>query len=150
MPWDMEDYPRSLKNFDKVVRKKAIDIANAMLDEGYSEGKAIPIATEQAKEWYDNASEKEITNYEKHGDPTTHSSPHHSNPELLDEPEYVVPHDDGWAVEAKGAKKAAKVFDDKKDAIKYGEKVAGNKETQLVIYNEDGKIEEKRDCKPTH
>ncbi len=49
MPWNMNDYPSSLKNLDKPVRKKAIDIANAMLDEGYDEGKAIPIATKQAE-----------------------------------------------------------------------------------------------------
>lgn len=150
MPWDMDDYPHSLKNFDKPLRKKAIDIANAMIDEGYSEGKAIPIATEQAKEWYKNASDKEIKDYEKHGDPTTHSSHYHSNPKLADEPECIIPHEDGWAVEAKGAKKAAKVFNNKQDAIEYGEKVAANKGTQLIIYDEDRNISEKRDCKPTH
>ncbi len=31
--------------------EKAIEIANAMVDEGYEEGRAIPIATSQAKEW---------------------------------------------------------------------------------------------------
>lgn len=51
MPWSMKDYPQSLKNLEKPVRKKAIEIANAMLDEGYEEGRAIPIATSQAKEW---------------------------------------------------------------------------------------------------
>lgn len=27
MPWDMNDYPDSMKNLDPLVRKKAIDIA---------------------------------------------------------------------------------------------------------------------------
>lgn len=49
MPWDTQDYPSSLKNLDTAVKKKAIDIANSMIDEGYDEGQAIPIATEQAK-----------------------------------------------------------------------------------------------------
>lgn len=49
MPWSMEDYPASLKHLDKPVKKKAIEIANAMVDEGYDESRAIPIATSQAK-----------------------------------------------------------------------------------------------------
>lgn len=51
MPWSMKDYPQSLKNLEEPVKKKAIEIANAMVDEGYEEGRAIPIATSQAKEW---------------------------------------------------------------------------------------------------
>lgn len=54
MPWNMKDYPSSLKNLNEDVRKKAIDIANAMVDEGYNESRAIPIATQQAKSWYEN------------------------------------------------------------------------------------------------
>ena len=48
MPWTMNDYPQSWKNMDELERKKAIDIGNAMLKDGYKEGDAIPIATEQA------------------------------------------------------------------------------------------------------
>jgi len=34
-----------------VVREKAIEIANALLEQGYDEGKAIRIAIAQAKRW---------------------------------------------------------------------------------------------------
>lgn len=44
MPWNMKDFPASMKNLDKLTRKKAIDIANALLDEGYPDSRAIPIA----------------------------------------------------------------------------------------------------------
>jgi uncharacterized protein YdaT len=54
MPWNKSKYPDSLKNFDPRVRNKAIDIANALLEEGYEEGRAIAIAASQAKEWDDN------------------------------------------------------------------------------------------------
>ena len=33
------------------MRRKAIEIANALLEEGYDEGKAIRIAIAKAKEW---------------------------------------------------------------------------------------------------
>ncbi|QJD88157.1 DUF2188 domain-containing protein [Cohnella herbarum] len=54
MPWDKDNYPDSLKNFTAPVRGKAVEIANALLEEGYEEGRAIAIATSQAKEWADN------------------------------------------------------------------------------------------------
>ncbi|MDN4619603.1 hypothetical protein QCD85_15955 [Paenibacillus sp. PsM32] len=51
MPWTNGDYPPSMKNLDTRVRHKAIEIANALLDEGYEEGRAIAIATAKAEEW---------------------------------------------------------------------------------------------------
>lgn len=139
MPWDMNDYPSSLKNFNKATKKKAIDIANALIDEGYSEDRAIPIAIEQAKEWYDNASENERYEYTEKGDPTKRKSHEHSRPELLDKPEMVIPYEDNkWAIQSKDAKKPSKVFDNKDEAIKYGKKVAKNKRTGLIIQKVDG------------
>ena len=44
MPWTTKDYPPSLKNLMAPVRNKAIDIANALLDEGYEEGRAIAVS----------------------------------------------------------------------------------------------------------
>ena len=55
MAWSKEDYPESLKNLDTEVRNKAIEIANALVEDKHMEaGKAIPIAISTAKEWADN------------------------------------------------------------------------------------------------
>ncbi len=54
MPWTYSDYPQSMKNLDKRVRDKAVDIANALLEDGYDEGRAIAIATAQAEKWAEN------------------------------------------------------------------------------------------------
>jgi uncharacterized protein YdaT len=51
MPWKNGDYPESLKNFTAPIRDKAVEIANALLEDGMEEGRAIAIATAQAKEW---------------------------------------------------------------------------------------------------
>jgi uncharacterized protein YdaT len=40
-----------MRNLPPEVRLKAIEIANALLEEGYDEGKAIRIAIVKAKEW---------------------------------------------------------------------------------------------------
>jgi len=51
MPWDETYYPQSMRNLRPEVRMKAIEIANALLEEGYDEGKAIRIAIAKAEEW---------------------------------------------------------------------------------------------------
>ena len=150
MVWTMRDYPSSMKNLDKVVRKKAIDIANSMLDEGYEEGRAIPIAIEQAKEWHNNADQGEIRNYENSGEPTQCSKEgkkQTNNPERLGEGQEVYKHEEGWAVASSGAKQASEVLDTKEEAVKRAIEIAKNKGTSLTVYRADGKIEEKRNYK---
>jgi uncharacterized protein YdaT len=51
MPWDETYYPRSMRNLPPDIRSKAIEIADALLDEGYDDGTAIRIAIAKAKEW---------------------------------------------------------------------------------------------------
>ncbi|MFD2627284.1 DUF2188 domain-containing protein [Oceanobacillus kapialis] len=148
MPWTMNDYPSSMKNLPDVTKKKAIDIANSMLDEGYAEGRAIPIAIEQAKEWRENASKKEVEDFKDSGQPTKRSEEgkrYEDNPERLEEGEHVVAHEDGWAVKSSKAKKPSDVFNNKEDAIKRGREIAQNKGTFLTIYKQDGEVQEKQD-----
>jgi uncharacterized protein YdaT len=57
MPWTRKDYPVSMKNLDPKVREKAIDIANRLVEDGYDDDRAIPIAIAQAKTWYENRGE---------------------------------------------------------------------------------------------
>lgn len=83
MPWTMDDYPSSLKNFDKAIRKKAIEMANSMVKDGYSESRAIPIATEQAKKWKENADDNEIAHFLKHGKVTPSNRLHQKQPTSL-------------------------------------------------------------------
>ena len=51
MPWKTDYYPPAMKHLPAQVREKAITIANALLDEGYDEGRAIRIGIAKAKEW---------------------------------------------------------------------------------------------------
>ena len=51
MPWTLNRYPVSMKNLSPTIRRKGIEIANALLAEGYPEGQAIRIAIAQAKQW---------------------------------------------------------------------------------------------------
>ena len=55
MPWTETYFPRSMVHLPPIVRAKAIEIANALLEQGYDEGKAIRIAIAQAKRWAERA-----------------------------------------------------------------------------------------------
>jgi hypothetical protein len=57
MPWTADYFPVSMKHLSPLVRNKAIEIANALLDEDMDEGKAIRIAIAKAKEWAEQQSE---------------------------------------------------------------------------------------------
>ena len=51
MPWTETRYPVAMKRLPPLVRAKAIEIANALLEEGHDEGMAIRVAIAQAKAW---------------------------------------------------------------------------------------------------
>jgi uncharacterized protein YdaT len=51
MPWTPSRYPASMQHLPRAVRAKAIEIANALLEEGMEEGKAIRIAISRARQW---------------------------------------------------------------------------------------------------
>ncbi|WP_011297393.1 hypothetical protein [Cupriavidus necator] len=51
MPRNSGYFPISMKNLLPEVRAKAIEIANALLEQGYGEGMAIRTAIAQAHRW---------------------------------------------------------------------------------------------------
>lgn len=145
MPWDMKDYPDSMKNMEPLLRKKAIDIANALEAQGYDDGRAIPIAHAEAQEWLDDASEDELKEFEQAPDPKKDDN-HEStaNIELVDNDVKVFYEEDVWKVQTVGADRADQTFNYKEDAIKRAEEMAENKESKVIIYKQDGDIQTKR------
>lgn len=52
MPWSTDRYPPAMLHLDPRVRRKAIEIANAILERApRDEGRAIRIGIAQAKAW---------------------------------------------------------------------------------------------------
>lgn len=140
MPWNMRDYPTSLKNFDPLIRKKIIDIANALVQNGYEEDRAIPIATSQGKEWYENASQEELDQFKEEPNPSMNDD-HEltSNPDLLDEDVEVFYEDEQWKVKTQKAQRASDTFDRKEEALDRAKEIADNRGTQVISYTKDGK-----------
>ncbi|MCY7680223.1 DUF2188 domain-containing protein [Bacillus pumilus] len=142
MPWTMNDYPASFQSLDHIIRKKALEIANKMIQEGYDESRAIPIAISQAKEWKKNATEKEIENFSARGSVTPSKDSSFARPELMDHAQHVVKHEDGWAVQTEKAKRASEVKQTKQEAINRAKEIASNKGTSVVIHRNDGNIQD--------
>ncbi len=129
MPWNRNDYPDSMKNLDEDVRLKAIEIANAMIKDGYEEGRAIPIAISKAKEWDDDASGKEKKDLEKQKNLNDHKKDSSDSARLQDAKVKVEKRDDGkWAVMSEGAKRADSLHDTKKQAQERADEIEKNRE----------------------
>ncbi|MCU7558581.1 DUF2188 domain-containing protein [Macrococcus capreoli] len=133
--WTMNDYPNSWKNFDELERKKAIDIGNAMLKQGYKED-LIPIATKQAQDWYKNASDEERATL-KHKKITLHKKDDSVNTDLIDNDVEVYYEDEQWKVKTKDAKRASATFDTKKEAVNRAKAIAENRDKKVIQHKKD-------------
>ena len=136
MPWTMEDYPQSWKNFEELERKKAIDIGNAMLKDGYKESDVIPIATNQAEKWYEHASKEELETL-KNKHITQHQEDESANPKLNEENVHVYYEDHEWKVKTEDAKQASDTFSTKKEAKQRAKEIADNRDTQVIEHKKD-------------
>lgn len=54
--------------------------------------------------------------------------------------QWVVKKDDKWAVKGEGNKKATKVTDTQKEAIKVAKEIAKNQGSELIVQGKNGKI----------
>ncbi|WP_026688843.1 DUF2188 domain-containing protein [Alteribacter aurantiacus] len=114
MPWTKNDYPSSMKNLDKEVRDKAIEIANSMVEDGYDEGRAIPIAIDEAKKV---GPKSDVT--------------------------YTVTYkDEKWAVKKEDADRTTNIYDRKDQALERADELIESQNAQIKIYSQDGRLQE--------
>ena len=141
MPWNMQDYPDSLKNFEPLLRKKIIDIANALEESGYEDDRAIPIAINEGKEWYNNASQSERDDFDKEANPqkVDDHDTSSANPDLIDNDVEVFYEEEQWKVKTVDAERASDTFDNKADAIERAKEIAENRDAKVISYTKDGK-----------
>lgn len=116
MAWTKNDFPDSMKNLNESTRNKAIEVANALVGDGYEEGRAISIGISQAEKMM-NSNSSDVTYH-------------------------IVPHNGEWALKKENAEKVTKVFQTKAQALDKGQDYMKKKDAQLVIHRQDGTIEE--------
>lgn len=117
MPWDNSDYPDSFKNLEPEVRRKAIEIANALLREGYEESRAISISMTKAREYV-------------HG--TDDKRPHYE----------VKPQKEDWVLMKEDGEKAIFKEQTKMDLLDKSKPYVNDKNGVLSVYHEDGSLEQ--------
>ena len=141
MPWTNRSYPVSMKNLPKAVREKAIEIANALLDDTkVDDGIAIATAISRAKDWGVN-----------HGKDTrsTSSESRTTDVKVHGADQYIVPHkNDSWAVKKEGAKRVQKTFKKKQEAVKVARKKAQASNASVTIQTKKGKVERRISYNP--
>ena len=130
-----------MKNLPYEVREKAIEIANALIEEKtMDEGIAIATAISRAKDWAANrgkdiesqVSDSRSSDVKEHG-----------------EDRYVIPYNEReWAIKNEGSKQVEKVFSNKKDAIQEARKKARKANASLTIQKRDGRVQQRISYNP--
>lgn len=139
MPWSYSDYPASMKNLTTEVRHKAIDIANALLEEGYPEGRAIAIATAQAEKWAKRR-DQPIRKENAEGATGQAIAPDQGN----SQPIHVIPHpDEGWI--AMQEHKRIAQGKEKGDVLHKVRERAKEQHSAVYIHDDNGEIAEEED-----
>ena len=139
MPWTKKDYPVSMKNLQVAVRNKAIEIANALLEErNMEEGIAIATAISRAKDWAENHGK---VSEAPEGTSRKTDVKHHG------EDRYVTPHGDEWAVK-KDKSTETEIFNTKTQALKTASKEARANNASVTVQGKHGKIESRQSYNP--
>ncbi|MBA3868461.1 MAG: DUF2188 domain-containing protein [Anaerolineae bacterium] len=112
--------PPTMQYMDTQVRDKAFDIFNALLDEGYDDAQAIPIAIAQAKKWAQG---------HRHGQDSQQCV-------------HVVPHPDGWAVRRANAQKSNFIFKRMSDAKTKALEIGKREQVGIVLHDEYGEVQQ--------
>lgn len=140
MPWTKKNFPAAMKNLPDEVRDKAVDIANALLEEkDMSEGIVIATAISRAKDWaanrgkkFENPDESRISDVKQHG-----------------EDRYVIPYEKTkWAIKVEGSEDVQDVFPNKKEAIVKAREEAREANASLTIQKRTGKLQKRISYNP--
>jgi uncharacterized protein YdaT len=145
MPWRKNDYPASMKNLQPRVREKAVDIANALLKDGYEEGRAIAIATAKAKEWDEDHPKHEDSKLDDHFNRSAVTGKSKSGmPDSARKGSsnlHVVPDGDGWAVKEEGAQDTLLQAETKAEAVDKAKQWASDANKSAIVHRKDGTVE---------
>lgn len=117
MVWTTRNSPQPMKQLPDRIRRKALDIANALLAQGYQDRRATYIAVSMAREWAE------------HGRGLRERNVH------------VLPHDSGWSVCRAGDLQTQCLFLDKGCALSFAVELARAEGVVVIAHDESGAVE---------
>lgn len=141
MPWTKSDYPASMKNLPSAVRNKAVEIANALLDDSkMGEGRIIATAISRAKDWAVNRGKKATS---------TSKNSRSTDVKEHGEDRYVIPyHENEWAIKKEGAQRVSRIFNTKKEAVQKARTEARKANASLTIQKRTGRVQQRISYNP--
>ncbi|MFC0274880.1 DUF2188 domain-containing protein [Metabacillus herbersteinensis] len=119
MAWSKNDYPESMKNLPSKTKDKAIEIANALLEEGYPEGRTIPISISQAEKW--------------------------SKKDDFQDTCHIEYGSNQWNLKKEGNKQASFSFNTKDEAVKKGKELVKKSNASIIVHRLDHSIQQSID-----
>jgi hypothetical protein len=122
MSYSTIKYPASFGVLKPEIRRKAIEIANTLIDEGFDPQKAEVIAIANSRELARNFN-------------STHAH-------VADCTIHVIPHVNGWAIISPDASKFFAVYESKKDAMIRARSYAKCVKFKLFVHSQEGYIED--------
>lgn len=140
MPWNKKTYPASMKNLERSVREKAIEIANAILNDNPSMDEGIIIATaiSRARDWASNRGINASPKGERPSDNKVHGTD-----------QYVIPTETGWGVKTEKSNRT-RHFDTKGEAVKAAKRVAEKNNSAVTIQGRNGKVQKRKSYNPNN
>jgi hypothetical protein len=101
------------------MRERAIEIASALIDEGYDENNAMFVAIAQARHWAENSADQN-----------------------RDQNLHVIPHPQGWALRRPLSDPSIFIFPTRDEACEYAYDMAEQDGTLVMIHDASGQIED--------
>ena len=115
MVWTTRNYPQKMKTLPVHVRRKAVELGNQLLSEGYQVQYAMNIAVSMAREWDEHSQSVRERNI------------------------HVIPHNLGWAVRRVCGPETT--FTDKPCALSYAVELASADGVYVIAHDERGTID---------
>lgn len=121
--FDKEAYPWELEELDPDARRKALERANELIEQGYQEIRALRMATTLAREWVDNGRTSD----------TSMSGPS----------QHVMFERDSWVICPEDRSEASHSFSNLEDAIRRAHDIAAEQHSAVYVYDPNGAIIDK-------
>jgi uncharacterized protein YdaT len=118
-----EAYPWELEELEPDARRKALERATELIEQGYHEIRALRMATTLAREWVDNGKSSDA--------PMTGPSQH------------VMFERDSWVICPEDRSEATHSFSNLEDAIRRAHEIATEHHSAVYVYDPDGAIIDK-------
>lgn len=61
---------------------------------------------------------------------------------MANDKQHIVPHPEGWAIKKENSERYTGIFPTKEDALERGREIARNQNTELVIHDRHGRIQD--------